>query len=280
VQETEASALPSRKTIRIALAGNPNSGKTTIFNNLTGAQQHVGNYPGVTVEKKEGRFRHDGREIHVTDLPGTYSLTAYTVEELIARNFLIEERPDVVVDVVDESNLERNLYLAVQLMELGVPLILAFNMNDVAKAQGLETDTRLLSELFGVTIVPTVGHKGVGMVELKEAVIEVADAKAQENHRTVSYGEEIDVELARIITLLEKGPALPRNLNARWVAVKLLENDGEVRRMVEETSGDPAAIFSAVEAARHRIERDFGDTPEIVIADLRSFSRSCTRCSN
>ena len=260
---------PSRGTIRIALAGNPNSGKTTIFNNLTGAWQHVGNYPGVTVEKKEGRYRHGGREMHVTDLPGTYSLTAYSVEELIARNFLIDERPDVVVDIVDQSNLERNLYLAVQFMELGLPLILAFNMNDVAKAQGLETDTRLLSELLGVTIVPTVGHKGIGMAELKDAVIQVADAETPREPRTVSYGDEIDAELARIIPLLEKEPALNRGLNVRWVAVKLLENDKEIRQKVAETVADPAAIFSAVEAARHRIERDFGDAAEILIADRR-----------
>jgi len=269
MQEKKRSTLPSGGTIRIALAGNPNSGKTTIFNNLTGARQHVGNYPGVTVEKKEGRFRHGDREIHVTDLPGTYSLTAYTVEELIARNFLIEERPDVVVDVIDESNLERNLYLAIQLMELGVPLILAFNMNDVAKSQGLETDTRLLSELLGVTIVPTVGHKGIGTAELKDAMIQVADAKAQQQPRAVSYGEEIDAELERIITLLEKDPALTRNLNARWVAVKLLENDREVRREVAEAVPDPSAIFSAVDAACHRIERDFGDAAEICVADHR-----------
>ena len=261
--------MPSQKSIRIALAGNPNSGKTTMFNNLTGARQHVGNYPGVTVEKKEGRFRHGNREIHVTDLPGTYSLTAYTIEELIARNFLIDERPDVVVDIVDESNLERNLYLAVQLMELGVQLVLAFNMNDLAKAQGVEVDIELMSALFGVTIVPTVGHKGVGMTELKDAVIQVAGAKAPQKPRTVSYGEELDAELAGIIPLLEKEPGLIRGLNPRWVAVKLLENDREVRQKVERTAADPSAIFSAVEVACGRIERDFGDAAEIVIADHR-----------
>ena len=159
----------ARKRIVVALAGNPNSGKTTIFNNLTGARQHVGNYPGVTVECKEGRLRHQRHEITIVDLPGTYSLTAYSMEELAARNFLIDEHPDVVVDIVDASNLERNLYLATQLIELGVPLILAFNMSDLAEARGCQIDTDLLSKLLGVPIVRTVGHKGKGMEELKDA---------------------------------------------------------------------------------------------------------------
>ena len=129
-----------KRRIVVALAGNPNSGKTTIFNELTGARRHVGNYPGVTVERKEGWCRHGEVELQVVDLPGTYSLTAYSAEELVARNFIIEEKPDVVVDVIDASNLERNLYLAVQLMELGVPLVLAFNMSDMARARGYELD--------------------------------------------------------------------------------------------------------------------------------------------
>lgn len=124
--------ISEKKKITVALAGNPNSGKTTIFNTLTGMHQHVGNYPGVTVEKKQGVCRYKDYELEITDLPGTYSLTAYSTEEVVTRNFITEEKPDVVVDVVDSSNLERNLYLAVQMMELNVPLVLAFNMNDIA----------------------------------------------------------------------------------------------------------------------------------------------------
>ncbi|MBW1731330.1 MAG: 50S ribosome-binding GTPase [Deltaproteobacteria bacterium] len=156
--------------ITVALAGNPNSGKTTIFNNLTGARQHVGNYPGVTVERKEGVRLHGDLEIHIVDLPGTYSLTAYSAEELVARNFIIDEKPDVVVDIIDASNLERNLYLAVQLMELEVPLVLAFNMSDMAKARGYEFDIKKLSKFFGAPIVETIGHKGTGMNKLLEAI--------------------------------------------------------------------------------------------------------------
>lgn len=126
----------------VALAGNPNSGKTTLFNALTGARQHVGNYPGVTVEKKEGSYSHDGKQLHIVDLPGTYSLTAYSIEEVVARDFLTSQKPEVVVDIVDASNLERNLYLAVQFLEMGIPLVLSLNMIDVAKNRGIEVDAQ------------------------------------------------------------------------------------------------------------------------------------------
>ena len=172
--------------IVVALAGNPNSGKTTIFNSLTGARQHVGNYPGVTVERKEGTVKHGDVEIQIVDLPGIYSLTAYSVEEVVARNFLVEEKPDVVVDIVDSSNLERNLYLAVQLRELGVPLVLAFNMSDMAKALGYEYDIPELSRFFGAPIVQTIGNKGQGMKEMLDAVVSTASAEAEPLPRSPS----------------------------------------------------------------------------------------------
>ncbi|MBC8456900.1 MAG: 50S ribosome-binding GTPase, partial [Deltaproteobacteria bacterium] len=140
--------------ITIALAGNPNSGKTTVFNNLTGARQHVGNWPGVTVEKKEGKCKHQDVDMTVVDLPGIYSLTAYSMEEIIARDFVLDERPDVVVDIVDASNLERNLYLATQFMELDANLVIALNMTDVAKSRGMTIDAEKLSELLGVPVIP------------------------------------------------------------------------------------------------------------------------------
>jgi len=258
-----------RKTITVALAGNPNSGKTTIFNNLTGGRQHVGNYPGVTVQKKEGRLHYQGRQINVVDLPGTYSLTAYSIEELVARNYVVDESPDVVVDIIDASNTERNLYLATQFMELGLPLVLAFNMSDVAEARGFNIDTEMLSRLLGVTIVQTVGHKGKGMEDLKDAVIAVAGAEEPEKPATVTYNAEIERELAAVIALLEKDSALLRKFHARWLAVKLLENDEQIRQQVEELAADPSTITAAVEAAADRIQRDFGDVPEIIIADQR-----------
>ncbi len=161
--------------ITIALAGNPNSGKSTVFNALTGARQHVGNWPGKTVERKEGRCRYEGRDVHVVDLPGTYSLTAYSAEEVIARDYIIEENPDVVIDIVDAANLERNLYLTVQIMELGVPVVIALNMSDLAEARGLCIDVDTLSQgLHDTPMVRTVASKGEGIDELLETAVQVA----------------------------------------------------------------------------------------------------------
>ncbi|HDN79388.1 MAG: hypothetical protein DRI61_10455 [Chloroflexi bacterium] len=165
------------RKLTIALAGNPNSGKSTVFNALTGARQHVGNWPGKTVEKKEGICKYNGYEIRVVDLPGTYSLTAYSVEEIIARDFIVEEKPDVVVDIVDASNLERNLYLAVQLLELGANLVIALNMMDMAEARDYKIDVEGLSELLGVPVVPTVANKGKGIKDLLDAVIKAAGSQ-------------------------------------------------------------------------------------------------------
>jgi len=150
------------KHLKVALAGNPNSGKTTIFNALTGSRQHVGNYPGVTVERKHGHFRFQGISMEIIDLPGTYSLTAVSEEEVVTRNFLIEDRPAVVVDIVDASNLERNLYLTVQLLELGAPVILVLNMFDMSKRNGVEIDIEKLSKILRVPVVATVGIKRRG----------------------------------------------------------------------------------------------------------------------
>ncbi|HSV27465.1 MAG TPA: FeoB small GTPase domain-containing protein, partial [Sedimentisphaerales bacterium] len=159
----------------IALAGNPNSGKTCLFNAITGARQHVGNYPGVTVEKKEGIRNYKGRRLNVVDLPGTYSLSAYSADEIIVRNFILDERPDVVISVVDSTNIERHLYLVTQLIELRVPLVIALNMSDLAEQRGIIFDIELLSRLLHAPIVPTVGTTGRGLSELLDAAIAVAD---------------------------------------------------------------------------------------------------------
>lgn len=252
--------------LTVALAGNPNSGKTTIFNNLTGAHQHVGNYPGVTVEKKSGVCRHASGEITVVDLPGTYSLTAYSIEELAARKFIIEEKPDVVVDVIDASNLERNLYLAVQIMELGAPLVLAFNMSDVARARGMEFNLDLLSSLLGVPIVPTVGHKNAGMRELLDAVAQTAAGRGQalEPHSKIQYGREIEAALDSIRRHLDAAARFADETEARWTAIKLLEGDQEVAGKF-----NSEVLARAVAAEQARIQTLLGDTPEMIIADRR-----------
>jgi ferrous iron transport protein B len=160
--------------IKTALAGNPNSGKTTLFNALTGARQHVGNYPGVTVEKKEGRYQLNGHDLSIVDLPGTYSLTAYSMEEVVVRDFLVDEKPDVIINIVDASNLERNLYLALQFLEMGVSLCVALNMVDVATSRGIEIDVEKLSELLRIPVVPTIARTGKGIDDLIDRAVTVA----------------------------------------------------------------------------------------------------------
>ena len=160
--------------IRVALAGNPNAGKTTIFNTLTGSHQHVGNWPGKTIERKSGTFKHADYEVEIVDLPGTYSVSAYSPEELIARNFLLQESPDLVIIVVDAANLERNLYLAVQVLELDIPAILVLNMMDMAQSRGFEFDIDKLSRALGVPIVTAVARKEQGLKELKDEIIHSA----------------------------------------------------------------------------------------------------------
>ena len=259
-----------KRRLSVALAGNPNSGKTTIFNAITGARQRVGNYPGVTVEKKEGAARAAGQHLHVLDLPGTYSLTAYSQEEIIARNVLIDQTPDVVIDIIDSSNLERNLYLATQLLELSVPLVLAFNMTDVADGRGFNIDVDGLSGLLGVPIVRTVGHKGKGVDELVAKAVEVglSGDQAVARQRYPDYGHEIEPHVKELTELL--GDAGAPAHRTRWFAVKLLENDQQTIERVRHVCGERAepALTRAGELRSH-IERIFGDASEIILADRR-----------
>ncbi|MFP3929194.1 MAG: FeoB small GTPase domain-containing protein, partial [Desulfobacteraceae bacterium] len=192
-----------KRKIKIALSGNPNSGKSTAFNAITGARQHIANYPGVTVEKKVGFVRHRGYEIEVVDLPGTYSLTAYSLEEIVARDFLVNEKPDVVVDIVDASNLDRNLYLAVQFKELGAPLVIALNMVDVAESRGISIDVEALSSLLGVPVVPTVARSGKGITELLDRIVDLAQDPPPWKPELISYGNDIDQGLDEIEEVLE-----------------------------------------------------------------------------
>jgi ferrous iron transport protein B len=254
-----------RSNITVALAGNPNSGKTTIFNSLTGARQHVGNYPGVTVERMEGHRQAGESDIRIVDLPGTYSLTACSSEELVARNFIVDEKPDVVVDVIDSSNLERNLYLTVQLMETGVPLVLAFNMSDEARVRGFEFDLDKFSSFFNAPVVRTVGHKGEGMDELVEKIVEVVSGeRLPQNGNTVDYGEEVEEEISRIESMLRSDSSLTDKYGARWLAVKLLENDADVRQKAGSIPIDDQVARSSA-----RVEKILGDHPQTVIASRR-----------
>lgn len=254
------------KYITIALAGNPNSGKTTIFNRLTGARQHVGNYPGVTVEIKEGSLNYKGYAIKVVDLPGIYSLTAYSADEIVARDFIIHEKPNLVVNIIDSSNLERNLYLTVQLMEIGIPLILVFNMIDEARARGYKYDKEKFTLFLNVPVVETIGHKGVGIDELLDKIITTAvpsNISSHGNH-TFNYGEDIEEEIDKIKSLLDKNLSLSNKNFTRWLAVKLLENDKNIMEHVNSPKIKSLAVKS-----RSHIENIIGEDLETQMAEKR-----------
>lgn len=236
--------------IRIALAGNPNCGKTTMFNNITGAKQHVGNYPGVTVEKKEGHTKFDGQELLFIDLPGTYSLTARSLDELVARNVIVNDNPDVIVNVLDASNLERNLYLAAQLLELEKPMVIALNMSDVAEEMGIKYDLKKMAEMTGATIVNTVGRTNIGTKELLEATVSVAASKKAPGV-TINYGDLLEGKIAELVDLLKEAGTVTYPL--RWIAVKLLEKDADVIGKVMRFDNTEAVIQKA-EAIREEIK--------------------------
>ena len=217
--------MAEKGQIRIALAGNPNCGKTTMFNNITGAKQHVGNYAGVTVEKKEGYKKFDGHELLFIDLPGTYSLTARSLDELVARNVIVNDNPDVIVNVLDASNLERNLYLAAQLLELEKPMVIALNMSDVAEDMGIKYDLKKMAEMTGATIVSTVGRTNIGTKELLEATVSVA-ASQKAPGVTINYGDLLEGKISELVEELKQAGTVTYPL--RWVAVKLLEKDADV----------------------------------------------------
>ena len=221
------------KEITIALAGNPNSGKTTVFNNLTGARQHVGNWPGVTVEKKEGSRSYQGYHIKVVDLPGVYSLTAYSPDEVIARNFIVDEKPSAVVDIVDASNLERNLYLALQVLEMEAPLIIALNMMDMAESRKYRIDVNALAREIGAPVVPMVANRNRGTDELLKEIVKVAEKKNNVASIKIEYGREVENEIAKLEKLISQS-SLAVNYSPRWLAGKLLEGDEEIVKKFEE----------------------------------------------
>lgn len=251
----------------IAIAGNPNCGKTTIFNILTGARQHVGNWPGVTVERKSGKYRHSNHKFDVIDLPGTYSLTAFSAEETIVRNYLLIDKPDVVVNIIDASNLERNLFLTTQLIELGRPMVIVLNMMDMATEKGLEIDTGTLATLFGAPVVPLVGRSGEGIDTLKEKIVRVV-TELSENLRPIEipYQRDIEAEIDKITSILKQNGE--DSSADRWIAVKLLESDKQTRDEIRALDNG-SSILQQVQASSDRIEQLFKDTGRAIISHAR-----------
>lgn len=217
----------------VAFIGNPNVGKTELFNRFTGMKQHVGNWPGVTVEKKVGECKYHGMEFEIVDLPGIYSLTPYAIDELIARNFIIEEKPDVVVDIINSTNLERNLYLTLLLMEAGANIVIALNMWDVASKKGIKIDIKKLQELLGVPVVPTVAVTGEGIEKLKEAIVKAI--KKRNRGVVYSYGKDIERRIEEIKKIIAKDTELSRKYPLRWLAIKVLEKDEKVMEIVKKS---------------------------------------------
>ncbi|MCD6487203.1 MAG: ferrous iron transport protein B [Syntrophobacterales bacterium] len=255
---------------KIALTGNPNSGKTTLFNELTGARQHVGNYPGVTVEKKEGTYIHNGDKIHVVDLPGTYSLTAYSEEEVVARDFLVNENPDVVIDIVDAANLERNLYLAIQFLEMGVPVCIALNMIDAAKSRGVEINAERLSTLLGNPVIPTIARTGKGKKELITAAVKMAQERERKDPLKISYGDDLDEAILEMEKAIKTSNFLTDTYQARWVALKYLENDKQILSKGKGINPSVSArLEEIVEKVSLHLQRTLNIYPEAMIADQR-----------
>jgi ferrous iron transport protein B len=259
------------RTLTIALAGNPNSGKTTIFNNLTGAHQKVGNWSGVTVEKKEGVINRHGYELKIIDLPGTYSLTPFSIEEIVARNFILEEHPDVVIDIIDASNLERSLYLATQLREIDCKVLFALNMADMAQSRGVKIHTEKLSDLLDVPIVFTVGNKNEGMDALLKKAIELAEKTHHiPEGRKVRYSQDIEFAISRLQDFLQKGFSGALPYNNRWTAIKLIEDDKIVRDQVLIMAGDSRqSVQDEIKISRQYVMDRFDDDPEIIMTDER-----------
>ncbi|WP_418381819.1 ferrous iron transporter B [Adlercreutzia sp.] len=257
--------------INIALAGNPNCGKTTMFNDLTGANQYVGNWPGVTVEKKEGRYRAD-KGVVVTDLPGVYSLSPYTPEEIVTRDYLMSGKPDAVINLVDATNLERNLYLTTQIIDLGIPVVVALNMMDLVEKNGDKIDVDALAKRLGCPVVPTSALRGRGMEEVVKAAIE-AGKKGAAPATTLRFTNEVEEALARVIDVA--GAAI-KGRHARWYAIKLLEGE----QLTIDALNLPAAALSKIAAIRDRLEEAEDDDAESIITNERydNITDVCDAC--
>lgn len=263
--------MTDKKTITIALAGNPNSGKTTIFNNITGTRQKVGNWPGVTVEKKEGLIQKFGYDLNIVDLPGTYSLTPFSIEEIVARDFVLDESPDVIIDIIDASNLERSLYLATQLREIDSKVLFALNMADVARSNGTKIDAEMLSDLLAVPVVFTVGNKNEGIDSLLQEAIKLAETSPEEKEkRNVKYSKDIENAISKIQNLIEEKVKEKINYKSRWTAIKLLEDDKIVKeRFAGKTGAAGEEILEETRNLRTYLLNHFDEDAEIVMTDDR-----------
>jgi len=255
------------RQIKVGLAGNPNSGKTTIFNSLTGMNQKVGNYAGVTVEKKEGRKNYKGYDFLIYDLPGTYSLTAYSIDEVIARDFILDEKPDIIIDVIDSTNIERNLYLLLQFQELNIPIIGALNITDQAESMGIKIDDKQLSKILDMPMIKTVGAREKGINDLLDEAIAMFESK-KKSVKIPSYGYEIEDEINKITELLASDHEFSSIFPPRWIAIKLLEKDQNAYKKIKKHADYEVVNNTALQCIK-RIEIHYGYDAEIIISEQR-----------
>ncbi len=258
------------KTISVALVGNPNSGKTTIFNTASGSHEHVGNYSGVTVDSKEGKLKHGGYTFKMVDLPGTYSLSAYTPEELFVRKYILEEKPDIIINVVSASALERNMYLTTELMELNAPMVIALNMYDELQESGREFDYNSLSEMINTPIIPTIGKKGIGIPAMLDKIIEMHETPNQDGNGNVhiSYGRVLEKSISRLEMQFNKTDISHLNMSLRYICIKLLENDNDIRSVIS-TLPNHQAIIERTKREQNYIESLLKEDPEFAFTNAR-----------
>ncbi|MEM3382721.1 MAG: ferrous iron transport protein B [Nitrososphaerales archaeon] len=259
----------SKGRLTIALAGNANVGKSVIFNHLTGLHQHIGNWPGKTVERAEGTLHFKGYTIDIIDLPGIYSLSTYSIEELISRKYIVVERPDLVINVVDASVLERNLFLTLQLMELEIPMIIALNQMDIAKKKGINIDVEKLEKLLGVPVIPTIAIKGVGIFKLLEKAIEIIEKGQNARRIRVEYGKEVEERIAKLTKIVEGTQFF---YPSRYTAIKLLEGDEEIERMIKKM--DPKITEMAKKLA-NELENIHGHSCSTIMSSERYEVAGC-----
>ena len=258
--------MENLKKVKICLAGNPNCGKSSLFNNLTGLRQHVGNYPGVTVEKKDAFITKNGYELQIIDLPGIYGLSASSEDEIVARNVLIEEKPELVIDVVDSSNLERNLYLFAQLSELKIPVIAAMNMTDIVESKGQKIDYKKLEEKYNVVSVPVVANKNIGTDKLLETVINVLNKKKKINNISIDYGKEINGEKNKISQLISEDLNLVLKYPVNFLAVELIKKEPYALEKIKD-SKNSKSIMEQAEKSNKKIFSITNENLEAVFAD-------------
>ena len=248
--------------IKVAIAGNPNSGKTTLFNALTGSHQHVGNWPGVTVERLDGSYKHQHTKVCITDLPGIYSFSAYSIDETIAREHLLNEKPDLVINVLDATNLERNLFLTTQLLEIKTPMVVVLNMMDLAARRRIKIEIKHLAQHLNCPVIPVIANKGKGITELRDAIAEVAERKLIPC-TNINYDSELEKAIKNIETTISK-TAETEKVTARWLAIKLIEKDEIALKLVTDNE-----TLELINAEISRVEKHTGEDMDIVVADGR-----------